>query len=317
MKSRIERYYDEDSDIPTRSSRNKELYDNIGNEKPLIKTEIEIEKNEIDISNIKNKITNREEYQQIKGYQEIVKTTETKEDSEVFDYEKEAEEDKVYDINSILENAKASREKLDVEQKYKRLKNTSYDILSNLDLGMKDEEEQNIELELDKEIELKQDTKEVVVPPKHRTQEEELRELIDTITMKKILEDEGDLEKELLQDFSPNDEVVPKGIFDVIERTEEEKRNDRDTAKEIDDQLQRTLRELKEEQIEKEIVAAKTDDDEDFFTNSYKFSKKDFKKKNVKEKNKGVGLGIKLLIVLLIIVIILVFLYLINIFILV
>ena len=49
-------------------------------------------------------------------------------------------EEKEYDINSILNKAKQSRTHEEMDNKYRRLRNTQYDILSNLDVGRKRKE---------------------------------------------------------------------------------------------------------------------------------------------------------------------------------
>lgn len=101
MESRMEKYYEENIDNYNRSKKNEELYKAVYNEvSNLDNIPIPDNSNEIDISDLKEIVTSREEYQKIK---KIERTN---------SYQKEElelptrSENKIYDINILLENAK-------------------------------------------------------------------------------------------------------------------------------------------------------------------------------------------------------------------
>jgi len=150
--------YSKDSE-EARSNKNKNLYSEVYNAD--FYTEIaELENtNEVDLSKIKEILKNREEYQKTKNYKDILGV---KEEDQMIDLMVDEEENKDYDVNSILERAKEERRET---ENYKK-SSTEYDILKKLNL-LSIEEKANDMLQSNKR------------------EENKLRELIDTITMKK------------------------------------------------------------------------------------------------------------------------------------
>ncbi len=195
MNSRMERYSDLNSNSKTdsRVQKNQILYDEINsqtlsriNSNDNFKVIEEVSK-DIDIQKIKKYISSlSEEGKERKRLVVNSKITETPVE--------EAEEPRVYDINSIIEDAKAKKESSYEEDKYKKLHNTQYDILKKLEVF--DKETEKIETEFN-------------------TNERTLIDLINTISVKKS---ENDLLSELTG--GSDNTVVTDPIKEEIEKEE-------------------------------------------------------------------------------------------------
>lgn len=195
MNSRMERYSDLNSNSKTdsRVQKNQILYDEINsqtlsriNSNDNFKVIEEVSK-DIDIQKIKKYISSlSEEGKERKRLVVNSKITETPVE--------ETEEPRVYDINSIIEDAKAKKESSYEEDKYKKLHNTQYDILKKLEVF--DKETEKIETEFN-------------------TNERTLIDLINTISVKKS---ENDLLSELTG--GSDNTVVTDPIKEEIEKEE-------------------------------------------------------------------------------------------------
>ena len=183
-------------------------------------------------------------------------------------YEEKKEEKKVYDINSVLEKARQSRE-LDYEnERYKKLRLEEDDILKRIksyeESKLKEEEEKE-ELELN-------------------TGERTLIDLINTVTVHK-----GDIN--LLEELTGKDgEEVTAPI------KEEQQKND--ILKEIEIKKIETEKEKTQELVN--LKQKINDIDKSFYTNSMSFSKEDFEgfeelEKSVKKNNVLTTIGIIML----------------------
>lgn len=182
--------------------------------------------------------------------------------------EEKKEEKKVYDINSVLEKARQSRE-LDYEnERYKKLRLEEDDILKRIksyeESKLKEEEEKE-ELELN-------------------TGERTLIDLINTVTVHK-----GDIN--LLEELTGKDgEEVTAPI------KEEQQKND--ILKEIEIKKIETEKEKTQELVN--LKQKINDIDKSFYTNSMSFSKEDFEgfeelEKSVKKNNVLTTIGIIML----------------------
>ena len=125
--SRMDRYNKEVEN--SRSSKNKDLYKNIYEfgEYSNIEGIATIDKsNEVDITKVKEMLKNREEYQRQKEIRKI-----SKKDIEVptYDVYELDDDEKVYDIRDILENAKINNP---THEEHQSLKNINYEILKEL-----------------------------------------------------------------------------------------------------------------------------------------------------------------------------------------
>jgi hypothetical protein len=205
MKSRMEKYYNGEVESNERTKKNQQLYDTMYNLDPIANIE-DLDNNiEMNLSDI-NKRKNREDYQKIKEYNDII---DIKKDTSIYDYEQEdQQEEKIYDINSILNKAKERRNDPS-NDKYRNLRNTQYDILSKL----------NIEKVLTED-----ETDDI-------SDEERLRNLIHTITMNKreLNNLKNDLSLDLLADLKPgtdNTIVTEALIEEKIEITNNNSTNE-------------------------------------------------------------------------------------------
>ena len=175
MEKRSDRYVSENGEqqvTKSRVAKNTVLYDEINSkigyeEIPTYETNEEINLSSIDMNNL-----NRSDYQKVKTFKELIDDgTENKEEK------KEERKPKNYDINKVLEEAKKNRESDELEGK-RSLKEEDYNILNNLNK---------------KYLHQKGFTEE---------DNEELKELIDTITSKTMVDDiQDEEEKELLSEL--------------------------------------------------------------------------------------------------------------------
>lgn len=290
---RMDRYKDETIEPKlTRSDQNKELYDSIGTNTRYASFSDVTNANAIDMSSKKNSNT-REGYHQMKEYQEVVPTPRVKKELEEFKSLYQDRENKVYDINNVLEEARKNRTEKDELEEKRKLKNSSYNILSNLNKE-----------ELEK---YRQEKKHKVI----HSSDDELRELIDTITSKTLA---GDIQaaSSLLSD------LMATSIMDSVEKPEEIEEEQEATL--TDEKL--NIEEIKKLADKKEELAHAEDDevikieekteckkeenivkDDSFYTRSMDLSEADFELEE-EFKEKKLPLGIKILIFLIIVVII-------------
>jgi len=286
MNSRVEkyRYEEETTEVPSRVAKNQALYNDFSISdfsklKPNdnIKV-IETGSNKIDLDKIKKYIESNNELE-VQSRSVVVK-----EDINDLPQKNVFEEEKIYDINSVLELAKEKKESYYEDEKHKKLRDTQYDILSKIKLYNEDEPE-----EKEEKIELNTDEKTLV-------------DLINTVTKKKEdLLDELKKGSENTIVTAPikeetNDEIVTSAIKET--QTKEDKLD---------------LKEINETNNEMKAF------DKSFYTNSMSFSKEDFEgfeelEKNVKKNNILVKVGISILVLLALATIFVVLKYVLNIF---
>ena len=205
MQKRVERYSEvpeSNENKPSRVSKNHILYDEINSkigleEIPTYNADDQINLSALDMDNLK-----RSEYQKVKDYKDLLDddnkevSSDTKEPKEV--------KKKNYDINKVLEEAKKNRAIDELEGK-RNLKDDDYNVLNNLNkkyLHQKGFSEED---------------------------SEELKELIDTITSKTLVDDiKDEEEKELLSellattiDIKLENELSKSQIHDLEDTTEE------------------------------------------------------------------------------------------------
>ena len=178
---------------------------------------------------------------------------------------------KEYDLNIILEKAKDEKPETYEEARAKKLRNTQYDILNNLNIGDNDEDysvENNIE------------------KPEINKAEEDLMELINTITI-----NEAKVKEEAIK--SKKDEVDPLNILEDL-------KGSGDTA--VYDKIEDIPTPKVEEDKKEESKVPENTLDDSFYTKSL-FKKKDFEdgSQDFLDDNK-MGIGVKILIALVIII---------------
>lgn len=274
MRTRLDKYLNETDDAPKRTKKNNELYEeikhseisnlHIGSNAKVIGDN----KSQIDIDKLKDILE--------KNYQEQPKRRSVKFDLPE-EEEVELEKTREYDINAILEKARAEKE-VDYEQeRLKKIRDTQYDILKNL--------------EVDSEAESK---------AANEKTKEELLDLINTITLnekqtKKIQEEDFSEEKDtgeldpldILSDLRGDENTVVAGAKEFQEELEKE-----EAKSENSEDLE------KKEAERKQIQEALDEDvDDSFYTNSMSFSKKDFDFFDDDENGAG-NIVVKILIVI-------------------
>lgn len=137
------------------------------------------------------------------------------------------DETREYDLNSILEQAHKEKEINYEEDRLKKLRNTQYDILKDLDILKKDDEE------------IEEEDIEKAKPVNKEKEEKKLQELIDTITAKELIKQE-DLDEldplDLLSDLRGTDEntKVLGALSDELLIDEETIKGNKEPTKEIE-----------------------------------------------------------------------------------
>lgn len=143
MASRMEKYYyEENNDFGTRSQKNSELYKRISDseindfDRNSNATVLADVKNEIDVEKIKKILDTK--YNVAPRRKSIKIENDVEDDNEIISLESTRE----YDINAILEKAKEEKEDIDDYEldRLKKLKDTQFNILSNLNLTKNEDE---------------------------------------------------------------------------------------------------------------------------------------------------------------------------------
>lgn len=291
---RMDRYQKEEKTRISRQEKNQELYQNVSTHSVYANITDVTNANAYEINKESNTThTTREAYHQMQKYQNIEPINHNKKELDDFNHLYKKNENKVYDINSVLEQARKNRNDKDEKEEKRKLKNQAYNILS----GVNKEE-------LEKYREEKK--KRLLTP-----EEEEIRELIDTIASKTLA---GEIDKatsvDLLSDLMATnmldkvekiEDIVPKEepVVVEVEEVEEEPTNKTNTLS-LSDQVLNTeqIKEIKEKGQEEMITELK-EKDPDFYTKSMDLSDKDFEMSD-DFKEKKLPLPVIILIILLI-----------------
>lgn len=292
MRSRMERYEkQENNQTSRRSSKNQELYENIGRNTKYTNFTDVTNANAFDLGTAQKNYRTREGYHQMKEYNDFKPETKIKKELEDFNYIYQDHENKVYDINSVLAEAKKNRIQKDELEAKRKLKNTNYNILASL----------NPE-------ELEKYRKEKV--ERTRPDTGGLRDLIDTITSKTLA---GEIDQatsvDLLSDLMATnimDRVEPEEKQKEVEDKELEKEEEIEErlalSKEILDKAQlEEVNKLKDQQREKNSIMASSDTD--FYTRSMDLSDEDFEM-DEEFKEKKLPLAIKIILIILVLAVI-------------
>ena len=203
MASRMDRYNESKSNI-TRSAKHQNMYNSISSSNYLNYEKLPVSSNvnEIDINTLKKIATNRDEYRKLK---ELEDTMVIKRDK-IIERKEEVKEEKIRDINELIEKARGEREKLMGVQE--KISNTHYNFLNSLEAN---EDYEKLEQEKQKEL----DKLEMTRQYKFQT-----KRLNENPTIEQIMSDTAKLSLEILEDLKPSDNtVVTKPV------SEEEKRN--------------------------------------------------------------------------------------------
>lgn len=265
MMTRVDRSFDEPIDyIPKRVAKNSSLYEQMKNTE-LDTFDIASNAKVIGDNNSQMDIDKIKEILE-KNYQTTPQRRSLKMDIPE-DEEYIMEKTREYDINSILEAARQEKEVDYEEERLKKVRDTQYDILKNLELEAEEKETS-------------------------KKNKEELLELINTINLNEV----QNKTKEIMD--SETEELNPLNILSDL-------KGDENTvvagAKEFNDEMA-SLEEKKETEKEEVNKALDEDIDESFYTNSMSFSKKDFA--DFDDVNEKSSIFVKIIIVILVILII-------------
>ena len=244
MPTRMDRYNSENNDCGSRTDKNQQLYKELYSNKTYTEFTNTVKDNVVDLNAINNlDIKKRSEYNRTKLRYDITDNNESKEERQISKIYKSILnsdiENKNYNVNDILEDAKKNRKEDDESEKQKRIKNAEYSILNDLS---------------QEKIKEYHDRKEKGIT---KEEEENLEELIHTITsnsLKKKIDDQ------LLADLLPNDDEIEKTSTSLLDELAT------GTIDEIDDDTKEEIKTTKD--LEKGL-------DKSFFTKSMDLKRED------------------------------------------
>lgn len=273
---RMDRYREEKENLAknSRMDKNQELYHNLSSNS--IYTNITDVKNanafEINNRPMDNSRTTREAYQQMQKYQDMEPMPRNRKELEDVNYLSQKKENKTYDINSFLEEARRNRTDKDDLDGKRKLKNNAYNILASINKE-----------QLEK---YREEKKNRIRTP----EEEEIRDLTEDLLSKTMA---GEIDKETTVDLLSD--LMATNILDTVvgatamtEEVKEEEKDNKDdtetitatiTTEEITGTLDNNINteEIKQasrsERTQKNSFDAR---DTDFYTRSMDLSDKDF-----------------------------------------
>lgn len=214
---RMDRYNEEENTNKlSRADKNKELYQNIGNNTRYTNFTDVANANAFEISSVDRNKRTRENYQKMREYSSLIPGPKVKRELDEFKNIYKEKENRVYDINSVIAEARKNRVQ-DEEESKRKLKNDKYNIL----LSMTKEE-----LE-----EYRKERKEKFTHP----DEDELHELIDTITSKTLA---GEIDK--ITSVNLLSELMATSIMDKVEAPDKEVEKEKTLEEELEEDLKIT-----------------------------------------------------------------------------
>ncbi len=284
MSSRMDRYRDRgDTNTYSRANRNQELYQNIGSNTRVANLTDVTNANAIDLDNASRITNTREGYHQMKEFRKDITVPKVKKELDDFNYLYQTRENRIYDVNRVLEEARKNRRTADDEKEEKRrLKNSNYNIITSLN---PEELEKYRQEKINRVYRANDDA---------NSNDDDIKELINTIASKTLA---GEIDQatgvNLLSD------LMATSILDKVERQKEDTSVNLGLSREI----------LNKEQIEQvnkldqEIVEEKErnlkEADSDFYTRSMDLSDKDFEM-DEEFKEKSLPLPLKIILILLV-----------------
>lgn len=284
MSSRMDRYRDKgDTNTYSRANRNQELYQNIGSNTRVANLTDVTNANAIDLDNASRITNTREGYHQMKEFRKDITVPKVKKELDDFNYLYQTRENRIYDVNRVLEEARKNRRTADDEKEEKRrLKNSNYNIITSLN---PEELEKYRQEKINRVYRANDDA---------NSNDDDIKELINTIASKTLA---GEIDQatgvNLLSD------LMATSILDKVERQKEDTSVNLGLSREV----------LNKEQIEQvnkldqEIVEEKErnlkEADSDFYTRSMDLSDKDFEM-DEEFKEKSLPLPLKIILILLV-----------------
>lgn len=190
MKTRMQKYYDGETNTLLREQKNMHLYNNMENIEDIDyridtnATVLQDDAKNIDVEHIKKILDNK--YNQTPKRRSIVIEEDEQEELDI-----NLDETREYDINAILERAKNDKEVNYEKERLKKLRDTQFDILTSLDIEEKKE-------------------------PEVQEENNELMDLINTITARELVSKDK-LEEPKESDVDPLDILTElKGSDDTV-----------------------------------------------------------------------------------------------------
>ena len=257
MPTRMDRYNNSEEKKFSRSDRNKDLYENLGNNTRYTNITDVTNANAIDLTEAEKNTNTREGYHQVKEFRNVEPVPRVKKELDDFNFLYQNRENRIYDVNRVLEEARKNRKDIDEKEEKRKLKDNSYNIVTSLTKEELEKYRQNRE-------------------NKTRTEEEEkIHDLIDTIASKTLA---GELDKATSVDLLSD--LMATNILDRVNITPENKEETLspdaklELSKEVLDKDQ--LEEIKKVATESKTDENSTGADSDFYTKSMDLSSEDF-----------------------------------------
>lgn len=205
MKSRMDKYqnFSSNKENIKRTKKNQDLYSDFYSNTKYTNLDSYEDDPAVDFYSSSRNMNKRGDYQKIKDYKNLIPS---KEIHSKEDLKKYLEEDnKVYDINSIIATAKKNRKDQEEELERKRkLRNSQYNIFEGTTLEELKERKKKIEEE-----------------------KEKIDEMINTISSEQLRNDiDHELEKDLFSDLMPTQtkkEALAENVKQLMKETEENK----------------------------------------------------------------------------------------------
>jgi hypothetical protein len=297
MESRMKRYEEDSTKKISRSARNQDLYEKLNDNNTYTTYTNVTNANAIVLDAASKNYRTREGYQKIKEYSDLIPQPKMKQKLEDLNNLYQDNENKVYDINSVIEEAKRNRVEKDELEEKRRLKNENYNILNSID---------------EKKLEEFRANRNKAI----RADQEEIKGLINTITTKAI---NGELDRETSVNLLSD--LMATQALDRVEGMAEEEQpievKKEDDNKDILSESDMKLVEEKKEEFEatnqntnhNKVIFK--DMDQSFYTRSMDLSDKDFDLKDEEDedgKKKG-HTGLKVFFVLFLLAIVGVLVY--------
>ena len=279
---RMDKYSEENKTKMSRLDKNKELYQNINTNQIYTNITDVTNANAFEIPTINTNHTTREAYQTLSKYQKIEPIDKNKKELEDFKNIYQKQENKIYDINSVIEEARKKRQDSDSLEKKRSLKDSTYNILLN------DNKEA-----LEKYREEKR--KRILTP-----EEEEIREIIDTIATKTLA---GEIDKEITVDLLSD--LMATNMLDKVEgvTSEEKVYNNTCLLDELKEKYKKEENSQDKEEEKEEEKKEENESDTDFYSKSTELTDNDFELSD-EFKEKDLPLPLKVFIFFLVIVIV-------------
>lgn len=276
MRSRMDRYMtDSSSTSSTRSSKNERLYSSLENNAQYTTITDVRNSNAIELTTAKKNYRTREGYHQIKEYGGFVEPPKVQKELDDFNYLYSERKNKVYDINSVLEEAKKNRSEKDLQLEKRKLRNEQL-ILTKEEIEKYREEKKN----------------------ETRPDQDKMKDLINTITSKTL---SGELDQKTSVDLLS--ELMATTQLDKVEK------NTQTSHDILDKEDFQKVQEEKDNYQTDKVNSLLKNMDESFYTRSMDLSDKDFDMDDEFFEKKKVPSLIKIFLVILLAILLAVLIY--------